>query len=60
MKNKIIEIDLGTTNSYVCAMDCSKPKVLETPQRKRVISLFVDFKDSEIIIGEAVKRQIYN
>ena len=58
MKNTIIGIDLGTTNSCVCVMDGTKPKVLETPEGKRTIPSVVAFKGSEVIIGEAAKRQL--
>lgn len=44
MKNKIIGIDLGIINSYICAIDCTKPKMLETPEGKNPIPLLVDFK----------------
>ncbi len=57
MKDTIIGIDLGTTNSCVCIMDGSKPKVLETPEGKRTIPSVVAFKGSEVIVGEAAKRQ---
>jgi len=56
-KDTIIGIDLGTTNSCVCIMDGSKPKVLETPEGKRTIPSVVAFKGSEVIVGEAAKRQ---
>lgn len=54
---KIIGIDLGTTNSCVSIMDGAKPKVLETPEGKRTIPSVVAFKGSEVIVGEAAKRQ---
>ena len=56
-KETIIGIDLGTTNSCVCVMDGTKPKVLETPEGKRTIPSVVAFKGSEVIVGEAAKRQ---
>ncbi len=56
-KETIIGIDLGTTNSCVSIMDGSKPKVLETPEGKRTIPSVVAFKGSEVIVGEAAKRQ---
>ncbi len=57
-KNIILGIDLGTTNSCVSIMDGDKPKVLETPEGKRTIPSVVAFKGSEVIVGEAAKRQI--
>ncbi len=56
-KETIIGIDLGTTNSCVCIMDGTKPKVLETPEGKRTIPSVVAFKGSDVIVGEAAKRQ---
>ncbi|XQP55092.1 MAG: molecular chaperone DnaK [Mycoplasmoidaceae bacterium] len=56
-KETIIGIDLGTTNSCVSIMDGAKPKVLETPEGKRTIPSVVAFKGSEVIVGEAAKRQ---
>lgn len=55
MKNLIIGIDLGTTNSCVCALDEAKTKFLETPEEgKRTIPSVevVAFKDIEAIIGK--------
>lgn len=56
-KETIIGIDLGTTNSCVSIMDGAKPKVLETPEGKRTIPSVVAFKGTEVIVGEAAKRQ---
>ena len=56
-KETIIGIDLGTTNSCVCVMDGAKPKVLETPEGKRTIPSVVAFKGTDVIVGEAAKRQ---
>ena len=57
-KNTIIGIDLGTTNSCVAIIDGDKPKILETPEGKRTIPSVVAFKGSEVIVGEAAKRQM--
>lgn len=56
--NIIIGIDLGTTNSCVSIMENGKPKILETPEGKRTIPSVVAFKGSEIIVGDAAKRQM--
>lgn len=54
---KIIGIDLGTTNSCVAVMDGKEPKVLENPEGQRTTPSVVSFKNSEIIVGDAAKRQ---
>ncbi|MEG1821023.1 MAG: Hsp70 family protein, partial [Malacoplasma sp.] len=56
--NIIIGIDLGTTNSCVSVMENGKAKILETPEGKRTIPSVVAFKGSEIIVGDAAKRQM--
>lgn len=56
--NIIIGIDLGTTNSCVSIMENGKAKILETPEGKRTIPSVVAFKGSEIIVGDAAKRQM--
>jgi len=58
MKNMIIGIDLGTTNSCVYAKDDAKQKFLETPEGKRTITSVevVAFKDVEAIIGKLAKN----
>lgn len=57
-KEKIIGIDLGTTNSVVAIIEDGAPKVLENPNGKRTTPSVVAFKNSEIIIGEIAKRQL--
>jgi molecular chaperone DnaK len=56
--NKIIGIDLGTTNSCVSIMEGTKPRVLETPEGKRTVPSIVSFKNNEFIIGDSAKRQM--
>ncbi|WP_338972903.1 molecular chaperone DnaK [Spiroplasma endosymbiont of Panorpa germanica] len=56
-KEKIIGIDLGTTNSVVAIMDGGQPMVLENPEGQRTTPSVVAFKNSEIIVGGAAKRQ---
>lgn len=56
--NKIIGIDLGTTNSCVSIIENGIPKIIETPEGKRTIPSVVAFKGSEIIVGDAAKRQM--
>lgn len=57
-KEKIIGIDLGTTNSVVAIVEDKEPKVLENPSGKRTTPSVVAFKNDEIIVGEIAKRQI--
>ncbi|BDV02422.1 MAG: chaperone protein DnaK [Candidatus Hepatoplasma vulgare] len=54
---KIIGIDLGTTNSVVSIMEGKQAKVLENPEGNRTTPSVVSFKNGEIIVGDAAKRQ---
>lgn len=54
---KIIGIDLGTTNSVVSIMEGKNAKVLENPEGNRTTPSVVSFKNGEIIVGDAAKRQ---
>ena len=55
--NKIIGIDLGTTNSCVAVMEGKDVKVITNPEGNRTTPSVVAFKDGEIIVGDAAKRQ---
>ncbi|TPR54716.1 molecular chaperone DnaK [Metamycoplasma neophronis] len=57
-KEIILGIDLGTTNSVVSVIENGTPKVLENPNGKRTTPSVVAFKNGEIIVGEAAKRQL--
>lgn len=55
---KIIGIDLGTTNSVVAIMEGSEPKVIANADGYRLTPSVVAFTDkAETIVGEAAKRQ---
>lgn len=54
---KILGIDLGTTNSCISVMEGSETKVIPNPEGNRTTPSAVAFKNGEIIVGEAAKRQ---
>jgi molecular chaperone DnaK len=56
--NKVIGIDLGTTNSVVAVMEGNEPKVLINQQGSRVTPSVVAFTDKgERLIGQPAKHQ---
>ena len=57
-KERILGIDLGTTNSVVAIVEGKQAKVLENENGKRTTPSVVSFKNDEIIIGEVAKRQM--
>ena len=56
--SKIIGVDLGTTNSCVSVMEGKEVKVITNPEGNRTTPSVVAFKDGEIIVGDAAKRQV--
>lgn len=56
--NKIIGIDLGTTNSVVSVMDGGEAKVIPNAEGGRTTPSVVAFKNGEISVGEVAKRQV--
>ena len=58
MKDIILGIDLGTTNSCVAYMDGTTPVVIENPEGKRTTPSIVAFKGDQIIVGDGAKRQM--
>lgn len=55
--SKIIGIDLGTTNSCVFVMEGDTPRIIENAQGGRTTPSVVAYKNGEVIIGDAAKRQ---
>ena len=55
--NKIIGIDLGTTNSCVCVLEGGVAKVIPNPEGGRTTPSVVAFKKGERMVGDAAKRQ---
>ncbi len=55
---KIIGIDLGTTNSVVAVMEGSEPKVIPNPEGARLTPSVVAFtQNGETLVGEPARRQ---
>lgn len=57
MSNKVIGIDLGTTNSCVCVMEAGESKVIPNAEGVRTTPSVVAFKGDEIQVGDVAKRQ---
>jgi molecular chaperone DnaK len=55
--NKIIGIDLGTTNSVVSVMEGKDPVVITNADGSRTTPSVISFKGDEISVGEIAKRQ---
>ncbi len=54
---KIIGIDLGTTNSCVAVMEGKNPKVITNIEGKATTPSMVAFVKDEILVGDTAKRQ---
>jgi molecular chaperone DnaK len=58
MAEKIIGIDLGTTNSVVAVMEGGDPVVIPNAEGGRTTPSVVAFtKDGERLVGQVAKRQ---
>lgn len=61
MSNKIIGIDLGTTNSVVAVMEGNEPTVITNSEGKRTTPSVVAFdKEGDRKVGDPAKRQAVN
>lgn len=56
--SKIIGIDLGTTNSCVSIFEGGEAKVIANAEGDRTTPSVVAFKNGEIVVGGAAKRQM--
>ena len=56
--SKVIGIDLGTTNSCVSVLEGGSATVIANKEGERTTPSVVAFKDGEIIVGAAAKRQV--
>ncbi len=55
---RIIGIDLGTTNSVVAVMEGTEPKVIPNPEGNRLTPSVVAYTDKEeTLVGEPARRQ---
>ena len=58
MANKVIGIDLGTTNSVVAVMEAGQSAVIVNQEGSRITPSVVAFaKDGERLVGQVAKRQ---
>jgi len=55
--SKIIGIDLGTTNSCMAVIEGGEPVIIPNAEGNRTTPSVVAFKDSEVMVGVAAKRQ---
>ena len=56
-KEKIIGIDLGTTNSCVAVMEGGEPVVIQNSEGARTTPSIVAYRDKERLVGQIAKNQ---
>ncbi len=54
---KIIGIDLGTTNSVVAVVEGGEPKIIQNAEGNRLTPSVVAFTEKGVLVGEPAKRQ---
>jgi molecular chaperone DnaK len=57
MSNRIVGIDLGTTNSLVAYVDGNIPKIIPDQDGNRMVPSIISFKGGEILVGEKAKKR---
>ncbi len=57
-RQRIIGIDLGTTNSCVAIMEGGQPVVIPSAEGSRTTPSVVAFKGTERLVGIPAKRQL--
>ncbi|MEM7495107.1 MAG: molecular chaperone DnaK [Myxococcota bacterium] len=57
MSNKVIGIDLGTTNSVVAVMEGGEPKVIANEEGHRTTPSVVAYAKDEVLVGSTARRQ---
>ncbi|MBI1813208.1 molecular chaperone DnaK [Candidatus Peregrinibacteria bacterium] len=55
--SKILGIDLGTTNSCMAVIEGGEPTVIPNAEGNNTTPSVVAYKDSEVLVGVAAKRQ---
>ncbi|MFB6302614.1 MAG: Hsp70 family protein, partial [Haloferacaceae archaeon] len=55
--NKILGIDLGTTNSAFAVMEGSDPEIIVNAEGDRTTPSVVAFDDDERLVGKPAKNQ---
>lgn len=54
---KILGIDLGTTNSAVAVLEASKPEIIVNSEGARTTPSVVAYSNNQIVVGALAKRQ---
>ena len=57
MADKVIGIDLGTTNSCMAVIEGGEPQVIPNAEGANTTPSVVAYKENEILVGVAAKRQ---